>query len=88
MIRRYVFNDPALIFQPAILFGKTVIFTKNHISKAIIPDGLYSYSIRHHEDDCQIPVRLEIDVLVDHFGDILCKEPYAELIYSRNQIKI
>lgn len=63
------------IFRQAKLFGNKVLFTDQRIDKNSVPEGIYSYDIRHSDSDFSKPVTVESFVLVNWYGTILSKAP-------------
>lgn len=52
-----------------------VLFTEMRIDRSTVPDGLYSYDLRH-DDNGGANIREVCDyVRVNHFGSIICKNP-------------
>lgn len=63
-------------FEVATLFDKKVLFCCGRIDKSTVPEGLYVYSVRHDDDMQGDPVQLANWILVNHWGDIISKEPF------------
>lgn len=65
-------------FEIVTLFDKQVLFTNERINRSHVPDGMYCYDIRH-DDDCQGDMaELKDHVMVNHWGTVLCKEPFQD----------
>ncbi len=62
--------------QVITLFNRPVLFTCARIKNEDVPKGFYKYDIRH-DDDCQGDmVELKNHVMVNHWGTVICKEPF------------
>ena len=55
--------------------GQKVLFTPLRIDRHTVPNGFYCYDLRHGDDD-GIAQTIENSVYVNHFGSILCVEPF------------
>ena len=58
------------------VLDKTVLFTNLRIDRNTVPDGLYCYDLRHGDSDDSEPCSIEKNVLVNHMGTIISKEPF------------
>lgn len=63
------------VYQSFRLFKKKSLFTCMRIDKSTLPDGLYSYEIRHDEWLDGIPVELKDAVPANHWGTIITNKP-------------
>ena len=63
-------------FEVVTIFDKKVLFCCGRIDKSTVPEGLYIYSVRHDDDSQGDPVQLANWILVNHWGDIISKEPF------------
>ena len=55
--------------------GKPALFTSIRIRRDPVPDGLYTYDVRH-DDECRgIPCEIAPFVMVNHWGTIILAEP-------------
>lgn len=63
-------------FELVTIFNKPVLFTCERLNRKEIPDNLFCYDIRH-DDECRGDmVQLKDYVTVDHWGTVICKEPF------------
>ena len=54
---------------------KPALFTSIRIKRDTVPDGLYTYDVRH-DDECRgIPCEIAPYVMVNHWGTIILAEP-------------
>lgn len=62
--------------QVITLFNRPVLFTCARVKQEEVPKGFYKYDIRH-DDDCQGDmIELKNHVMVNHWGTVICKEPF------------
>ena len=63
-------------FELMEFFEDTVVlFTPRRISRALIPEGLYAYDLRHDDDSTGDVCEIKPFVLVNHWGTIISKVP-------------
>ena len=63
-------------FELMEMFGQTVLFTNMHVDRNTVPEGLHVYDVRH-DDDCTGEIcEIKPFVMVNHWGTIICKEPF------------
>jgi len=58
------------------IFGRKALFTNGRINRSDLPDGVYSYDIRH-SDEGGHACALEAFVLANHFGTVLCMTDFG-----------
>lgn len=63
-------------FEVVTLFDKKVLFCCGRIDKSTVPKDLYVYSVRHDDNMQGDPVQLANWILVNHWGDVISKEPF------------
>jgi hypothetical protein len=61
----------AITYDLAILFGKPVLYVDMRIDPNSLPPGLYTYDLRHSDDDWSQPATLEKQVTVNYFGTVI-----------------
>ena len=62
-------------FELMELFGQTVLFTNMRVDRSTVPENLYVYELR--DEDCTGEIcEIKPFVMVNHWGTIICKEPF------------
>ena len=62
-------------YEEITVCGKPALFTSIRIKRDTVPDGLYTYDVRH-DDECRgIPCEIAPFVMVNHWGTIIPAEP-------------
>jgi hypothetical protein len=61
----------AITYDLAILFGKPVLYVDMRIAPNSLPEGLYTYDLRHSDDDWSQPATLQRQVTVNYFGTVI-----------------
>ena len=62
-------------YEEITVCGKPALFTSIRIKRDTVPDGLYTYDVRH-DDECRgIPCEIAPFVMVNHWGTIILAEP-------------
>ena len=62
-------------YEEITVCGKPALFTSIRIKRDTVPDGLYTYDVRH-DDECRgIPCEIAPYVMVNHWGTIILAEP-------------
>ena len=62
-------------YEEITVCGKPALFTSIRIKRDTVPDGLYTYDVRH-DDECRgIPCEIARFVMVNHWGTIIPAEP-------------
>lgn len=62
-------------YETLELLGNTVLFTCLRIDRATVPEGLHAYDVRHDDDCTGIMCEIAPNVLVNHWGTVLSREP-------------
>ncbi len=62
-------------FELAVILGKRVLFTPDRIDRNAVPDGIYCYDLRSHDDIWQ-PLSIEDSVAGGRYGTVLSSEPF------------
>ena len=57
------------------LFGKPSLFTDSRIDRDTVPEGWFAYDLRGSDYDPGEPVTVEPNVVVNHAGTVLTREP-------------
>ena len=57
------------------LFNKPTLFTSMRIDRNTVPDSLFSYDIRHSDEDGGVAATIERFVVVNHMGTVITSEP-------------
>ena len=61
-------------YEEITVCGKPALFTSIRIKRDTVPDGLYTYDVRH-DDECRgIPCEIAPFVMVNHWGTIIPAE--------------
>ncbi len=69
------FNAMTEHYEEITVCGKPALFTSIRIKRDTVPDGLYTYDVRH-DDECRgIPCEIAPFVMVNHWGTIILAEP-------------
>ena len=69
------FNAMTEHYEEITVCGKPALFTSIRIKRDTVPDGLYTYDVRH-DDECRgIPCEIAPYVMVNHWGTIILAEP-------------
>lgn len=63
---------------------KRVLFTVNKINRRTAPYGLYIYDVEHTAGK---PYKIKNKVITNHFGTIISKENYENIIHELNKFK-
>lgn len=64
------FNAMTEHYEEITVCGKPALFTSIRIKRDTVPDGLYTYDVRH-DDECRgIPCEIAPFVMVNHWGTI------------------
>jgi len=58
------------------IFGRKALFTNGRVNRSDLPDGVYSYDIRH-SDESGHACALEAFVFANHFGTVLCMTDFG-----------
>ena len=62
-------------FELMDIFGQRVLFTNLRVDRSTVPEGLYVYDVR--DEDCTGEIcEIKPFVMVNHWGTIICKEPF------------
>lgn len=62
------FNAMTEHYEEITVCGKPALFTSIRIKRDTVPDGLYTYDVRH-DDECRgIPCEIAPYVMVNHWG--------------------
>ncbi len=62
-------------FELMELFGKTVLFINMRVDRSTVPENLYVYELR--DEDCTGEIcEIKPFIMVNHWGTIICKEPF------------
>ena len=62
-------------YEEITVCGKPALFTSIRIKRDTVPDGLYTYDVRH-DDECRgIPCEIAPFVMVNRWGTIILAEP-------------
>ena len=62
-------------YEEITVCGKPALFTSIRIKRDTVPDGLYTYDVRH-DDECRgIPCEIAPFVMVNYWGTIILAEP-------------
>ena len=65
------FNAMTEHYEEITVCRKPALFTSIRIKRDTIPDGLYTYDVRH-DDECRgIPCEIAPFVMVNHWGTII-----------------
>lgn len=56
--------------------GKLVVFTNMRLDRQTIQESLHCYDIRDSDNLDGSCTELKVHVLVNHWGTVLCKEPF------------
>lgn len=59
-----------------VLDGNMALFTNLRLDRDTVPDGLYCYDVRESDRLDGAAVEVKPFVLVNHWGTLLCKEPF------------
>lgn len=69
-------------FQLVTIFNKPILFDCERIDRTKVPENLFCYDIRH-DDECRGDmVELKDYVMVNHWGTVICKEPFGTQEYD------
>lgn len=61
-------------FEEIVVLGKPALFTDIRLDRATVPKGMYLYEVR--ADDVNFdPVQIARNIMVNHYGSILTREP-------------
>ena len=72
-----IFNAMTEHYEEITVCGKPALFTSIRIKRDTVPDGLYTYDVRH-DDECRgIPCEIAPFVMVNHWGTIITDWNYA-----------
>ena len=63
-------------FELMEMFGQTVLFTNMRVDRSTVPEGLHVYDVRHDDDCTGEMCEIKPFVMVNHWGTIICKEPF------------
>ncbi len=63
-------------FEVVEIFDKPVLFTHERLRPMDIPEGLFKYDIRQDDNGQGIMSELKNNVGVNHWGSVICKEPF------------
>ena len=62
-------------YEEITVCGKPALFTSIRTKRDTVPDGLYTYDVRH-DDECRgIPCEIAPFVMVNYWGTIILAEP-------------
>lgn len=64
-------------FEAVTVLGIPMLFTKSHLDHDTVPKGMYLYAVRHHSENCDIPVEVCQWALVNRYGTLLSGKPVA-----------
>lgn len=62
-------------FEEVMVLGKPAIFTSLRIDAHTVPTELYLYEVRHDDDSLGDPVQIAKNIVVNHWGTIIVREP-------------
>ncbi len=57
------------------ILGSDALFTNIRIDRKTLPNGLYAYDLRDCDDYSGDPAELKSNVIVNHWGTVITKEP-------------
>ena len=63
-------------YMIAEIDGKPVLFTNMRLDRDTVPEGLFCYDVRDSDRPDGSFAEVKAHVLVNHWGTILCKEPF------------
>ena len=71
-----VFDATKEGYMLAEIDGKPVLFTNMRLDRDTVPEGLFCYDIRDSDDLDGSFAEVKPFVMVNHWGTILCREPF------------
>lgn len=69
------YNAMQETFEEITVLGKPALVSSIRLHRNTIPKGLYMYEVRHDDEGCGEPVQIANQIMVNHFGTIITREP-------------